>query len=172
MADATAVPTKMAQSKRVFTKNLTAHIVADLLITFCNRHGDLLTNLRLQRLLYYAQAWHLALYNEDLFRDDFQAWVHGPVQPDVYVRFQPHGTGLIDCEPPPWVVAKRIEQHIEHVMEVYGRFSAYDLERIACDEEPWREARRGLAIDDPATRSIDKGTMKRFYESKLEQEKA
>ncbi len=53
-------------------RDITAAIVADRIINFCHNHGDLITNLKLQRLLYYAQAWYLALHEKKLFQVKIQ----------------------------------------------------------------------------------------------------
>ena len=52
---------------------------ADFLLIECRERGDILTNLKLQKLLYYAQAWYLVLLNKPLFAEDFQAWAHGHI---------------------------------------------------------------------------------------------
>jgi len=46
--------------------------------------GEPITNLKLQKLLYYCQGWHLAYHEKVLFSDPIQAWVHGPAVPNVY----------------------------------------------------------------------------------------
>ena len=53
-----------------------AQEVADFFIKFSNEHGDNLTNLKLQKLLYFAQAWYLVFYKRPLFDNEIQAWVH------------------------------------------------------------------------------------------------
>lgn len=151
---------------RVFTKNITANIIADLIVGFCSEHGDLVTNLRLQKLLFFAQAWHLALRDKPLFPERFQAWVRGPVQPNVYARFHHFGSSPIEGTSSAWNVPKGVERHIADVMEAYGSFSSYELELIACDDEPWREARRGIPSDEPSANVIDEATMKRFYQAR------
>ena len=54
-----------------------ANQVAQNIIGFSHEHGDPISNLKLQKLLYYAQAWYLALYDVPLFDDPIEAWVHG-----------------------------------------------------------------------------------------------
>jgi uncharacterized phage-associated protein len=53
--------------------------------------GDVISNLKLQKLLYYAQGFHLAIYGERLFIEQIKAWKHGPVVPDIYHHFKKHG---------------------------------------------------------------------------------
>ena len=65
------------------------HQIADYFISKANADaGDPITHLKLQKVIYYAQAWYLALNDEDLVDDEFEAWVHGPVVRVLYDRFQ------------------------------------------------------------------------------------
>src|SRR5258708_4115865 len=57
--------------------------------------GDSITHLKLQKLVYYAQAWSLALRNKPLFDEDFVAWTHGPVVKSVWRRFKGYGLDAI-----------------------------------------------------------------------------
>lgn len=165
--DATALPFGERAVGNVTLKNFNALIAADLLIDFCNDHGDVVTNLKLQKLLYYTQAWFLALHNKPLFADRLEAWMNGPTQPEVYAKYSSFGPRPIEQDTCGYEVSKSITKHIWDVMEVYGGFSAFDLQRLACDEEPWRQARRGLAHDEPSNAVIDLATMKRYYKAQL-----
>lgn len=153
---------------RVNKPQITASIIADLIITFCNEHGDLVTNLKLQKLLYYAQAWYLAFFDEPLFEDRIEAWIRGPVQPEVYARFQHFGYNAINDIPKKWIVAQKITEHLEEVMSAYGDMSAYDLERLSCSEEPWKAARKGLAPSQPSKNEISHEAMKRCYRARID----
>ena len=66
----------------------TARQVANYIISFFQKKQEPITNLKLQKLLYYVQAWYLALYDEPLFDDKLEAWVHGASQPQVYSQFK------------------------------------------------------------------------------------
>lgn len=58
--------------------------------------GDLMTNLRLQKLLYFAQGWHLARYGTPLFDAPIEAWDYGPVVPEVYQEYKANrGNGIL-----------------------------------------------------------------------------
>ena len=50
--------------------------------------GDLISNMKLQKLLYYAQGYFLAIANEPLFHERIYAWTHGPVVPKVYHKYK------------------------------------------------------------------------------------
>jgi uncharacterized phage-associated protein len=73
----------------------TAAIVADRIVEFCLKQGDLVTSLKLQRLLYYVQAWYLAIYEQPLFQEPLYADPNGPIQPDVFNHFAPFGDGPV-----------------------------------------------------------------------------
>lgn len=61
--------------------------------------GDNITNLKLQKLLYYQQGYHLAAFDTPLFDESVEAWIYGPVVPVVYDYFQPYGaTSLPVCD--------------------------------------------------------------------------
>ena len=63
--------------------------------------GDMMTNLRLQKLLYFAQGWHLARFGRPLFDASIEAWPYGPVVPEVYRAYKEYGReGIASAEPP------------------------------------------------------------------------
>ncbi|HUZ03805.1 MAG TPA: type II toxin-antitoxin system antitoxin SocA domain-containing protein, partial [Acidobacteriaceae bacterium] len=62
-------------------KHTSASDIAKYFIASFQKKNKAISNLKLQKLLYYAQAWHLALYGSPLFSDSIEAWVHGPVVP-------------------------------------------------------------------------------------------
>ncbi|MBT9312155.1 Panacea domain-containing protein [Leptothoe kymatousa] len=103
--------------------------------------GDLISNLKLQKLLYYAQGFHLALYTSKLFQEDIRAWEHGPVVPDAYHEFKEFGSSAI---PAPEVMDFGIfdpetEELLDEVYAVYGQFSAWKLRNMTHEESPWKD---------------------------------
>ena len=70
--------------------------VVDYFLGFANETGEWITNLKLQKLVYYAQAWHLAIYSKPLFNTDFEAWVHGNVIHDLYSECKSWGNHNIE----------------------------------------------------------------------------
>jgi uncharacterized phage-associated protein len=80
-------------SKRAKPK-LSCHEVADYLLAKAaaeEEGNELISNLKLQKLLYYAQGVHLALHDVALFPEEIQAWMHGPVVPEVYQKYKDGG---------------------------------------------------------------------------------
>jgi uncharacterized phage-associated protein len=143
----------------------TANLVAECIISLSHAKHNPVSNLKLQKLLYYSQAWHLALFGEPLFDEDIEAWVHGPVVPEIFRRYR-------DCKwsPIPSLGvdnACQFRPHLEEVWRVYGRFSAFDLERLTHSEDPWKMARKGLAPDESSNNIITKSSMRDYYSARL-----
>jgi len=125
-----------------------------------------ITHLKLQKLLYYAQAWHLATKNKPLFAEDFQAWIHGPTLISQYDRFKKHQwlPVLEDIEFP-HLKNKSLVSHLEEVVDVFGAETAVKLELMTHNERPWQDARKGVSEDAPNAAVISKESMRTFYKS-------
>ena len=146
---------------------VTANMVADYFLYTAHDCGDLLTNLKLQKLVYYAQAWHLALYDEPLFEEHFEAWIHGPVQPELYRRFREYGWDRIGENPDKPKLSQLVKDLLDEILNIYDRFTARDLERMTHREEPWIEARDGAPIEDPSNNTISTDTMSKYFKTRL-----
>lgn len=142
--------------------------VADYFIGRAREVGEPITNLKVQKLVYYAQAWYLALYGKTLFDGDFEAWVHGPVNPTLYKRFRRFGWKSIDSTIEQPTLDAQVHEHLEEVWEVYGGLSAWDLERLTHQEEPWQQPRVGLASDEYCDTAIDPAIMATYYRRQKE----
>ena|ERR1700728_2033597 len=143
----------------------TADHIANAIIHLSRKRGiQDVTNLKLQKLLYYAQAWFLVFCKRPLFDDAIEAWVHGPVVPSVFRRFKSYGWSVIDCGvpvPPP--VNEQVLAHLGMVLHAYGSVQATRLERLTHQESPWKDARKGIAIDEPSHNVIQQAAMREFY---------
>ncbi len=119
--------------------------------------------MRLQKLVYYSQAWHLALTDEPLFADHVQAWRDGPVVPSLWRqhrgqrRVAQWAEGSVAGLPP------RSAEIIGLVCQVYGGLSGDDLSELTHSEAPWRDARKGLADDASSNAPISSDAMKTYY---------
>jgi len=143
----------------------TANLVAERIISLSHEKNAPVSNLKLQKLLYYSQAWHLALFKLPLFDEEIEAWVHGPVVPEIFRHYR-------DCKWSPIPDFKvnsayPFRSHLEEVWKVYGNFSAFDLERLTHSEDPWRNARIGLASDASCNVIITKACMRDYYSARL-----
>ena len=146
-----------------------AHTVADFVIAFSHEHGDPVSNLKLQKLLYYTQAWFLALYDRPLFDERIEAWVHGPAVPPVYGNFKEWTWQPITREVNyPDLPNEQIASHLSEVMDVYGELTAYQPEKLTHSEDPWKNARKGLPPDALSHEIISHDDMKRYYRAVAE----
>lgn len=128
-----------------------------------------MTNKKLQKLCYYAKAWYLALKNENLFDDEFQAWVHGPVNYDLYLEYRENGFSKI-----PMVELKDLGDMPEEVMDfahnifqAYGHLTGGELEIVTHGETPWIKARGCLEPWMSCQNTISEEDMKDFYRKKI-----
>ena len=110
--------------------------------------GDVISNLKLQKLVYYAQGFTLAVTGKPLFDEQIEAWQHGPVVPDLYHRYKDHGAFGI---PAPTNVdfskfPAEIKEILDEVYDVYGQFSAWKLRNMTHEEAPWKNTEIGDVI--------------------------
>jgi uncharacterized phage-associated protein len=129
------------------------------------RAGDSITHLKLQKLLFYAQAWALVLLEKPLFDEDFQAWQHGPVLRSVYDRFA--GSGYQALPTPSRrdqsAFEPEVEELLEDILSLYGEHSAKVLEDQTHREDPWVNARGGRPANAPCRTVISQESMRTFY---------
>jgi uncharacterized phage-associated protein len=140
-----------------------ASSISDFFIASLHECGDPLSNLKLQKLLYYAQAWHLAIFDAPLFAEDIEAWVHGPVVVSEYRRFKGWAWQPIMDNPAIPTLDDATKAHLQEVLEAYGSKNAYELEQLTHSEAPWKIARKGISEDEPSNEVISYEEMKKFY---------
>ena len=133
-----------------------------------------ITPMALQKLLYYAQAFYHALFGEDLFLDDCQAWAYGPVFPDVYYRYKEYGFNPID-KPTEYLqedfdelTTKEISL-LDAIIDSFGGYSGTVLRDITHNELPWLEARGSLLPSDRSITIINRNTINTYFSSVVEQ---
>lgn len=144
--------------------------VAQYFIDQCDTAaGDSITHLKIQKLLYYVQAWGMVLAKKSFFSEKFQAWAHGPVLPSVYHELKTHGFNNIAGE---IIVNKAqfdeaINEILTEVWGTYGELSAKHLEQLTHQELPWQEARGNISPEARSENEINPETMTYYY-SKLQ----
>lgn len=144
--------------------------------------GDLVTNKKLQKLLYYSKAWGLVYFSADggLVDEAFEAHVHGPVCPEVYSLYKKFLIAPIrddfDGMSPEDYLEKFRKDHssdadklelLDVVYEKYSPFTSMELELLSHKEKPWIEARRGLSPIENGHSIISEDLMKEYYTSKI-----
>ncbi len=146
--------------------------IADYFIALSNDTENLITNLKLQKLVYYVQAWHLAVFKEPIFKDNFEAWVHGPVIPQLYRDYKQFSYNPISEEKEASDIlfsnfGSEIQTILSDVTEEYFGRTAYELEQLTHSEDPWIKARNGIAASENSSQLIEQGSMKDYYSSVL-----
>jgi uncharacterized phage-associated protein len=125
---------------------LTASEVAGALVRRASQ--ERLSSSKVQSLLYYAQAWHLAIYDLSLFADEIEARECGPVAPAV----------LENIEKLKWVsLDEYVDEHLDCILKKYGSMNEESLRVLTRSEAPWMAARGA------GERVIEPGDMKLFY---------
>jgi len=132
--------------------------------------------LKLQKLVYYCDGWHLAYFEQPLINEDFEAWVHGPVVRSMWDHYKSLSNILSDIRLKSeysdkirnYINQVLNQQQIEllgDVIKEYGDKSSYHLEALSHSELPWREARNGYSQSERSEAVISKDTMKNYYQS-------
>ena len=136
-----------------------AHDIAKYFVSLVDEEaGDSITNLKLQKLLYYAQGGYLAYHDEPLFPEAIEAWTHGPVVPSVYRHYKQHGGEPIPVEPVNLeAYSEQVREVLDEVDKVFGQFTAGKLRAMTHNEPPWMQTPRGDVI------SLD--LMKEFFKT-------
>ncbi|WP_218837554.1 Panacea domain-containing protein [Gilliamella sp. Occ4-3] len=121
--------------------NLTCFDVANYILSLNdNDAGDLISNLKLQKLVYYTQGFSLAILGKPLFNEKIEAWMHGPVIPDLYHKYKSFGSGAIDTDNLDIDFSKFSEDEknlIQDVFNMYGQYSAWKLRNLTHEEPTW-----------------------------------
>ena len=127
--------------------------------------GDIISNLKLQKLLYYAQGIHLTKYDEPLFEDEIVHWPHGPVVISVYKEYKIHGTQAL---PIPEVIknissfSNTYKDSIRLTYNNYGRYSAWVLSQKTHQEDPWKNTNQDEIITKEAIKNFFKVELPRL----------
>ena len=130
-----------------------------------------MTHKKLQKLCYYAKAWYLALYDRNIVADQFEAWVHGAVQPDLYQRYKSYGFNYItESNFHNKVIPEEFISFAREIYEAYGELSGDELEKINHSELPWLNARKGYKPWESCNNIISEEDMKSYYRELLEDE--
>jgi uncharacterized phage-associated protein len=129
--------------------------------------GDAITHLKVQKLLYYAEAWHQVTNGEELLKEQFEAWAHGPVVREVYARLADKGwQALGPIDPPPPEFPQATVEVLELVTDLYDQFNAKQLEEMTHSDKPWIDARGNLAPEARCSTVMPKPAIKAYFEEK------
>lgn len=139
--------------------------VLDVAAYVLSRTGDVST-MKLQKLVYYSQAYHLVKTDRPLFLEEIEAWANGPVAPRLFALHR--GAYVVnERDLPPLADARRITageaETIDHVVRVLGSYTGASLSDLTHSEGPWKDARKGLPDGARSNALIDHASLRRYY---------
>ena len=103
--------------------------------------GELMSHLKLQKLVYYAQGFHLAVFDAPLFPEKIKAWTHGPVVPELYNEYKRYGNmpipAISDIDLSQYT--EEVKGLLDEIYDVYGQYSAWKLANLTHEEPPYTQ---------------------------------
>lgn len=138
-----------------------------------NDKNNYLSNLKLQKLLYYIQAWSYGINQKPLFDGDFEAWIHGPVNREIYNRFASTKNiyseiEMNDCINKDVKIDNDDAEFIDWILKNYAKFSGFELEKLSCSEIPWIKTRDMLDPYERCDKVISPDFIQEYYGEKWE----
>lgn len=128
-------------------------------------HAGGMTTMKLEKLVYYCQAWSLAWDGVPLFEEDFQAWANGPVCPELFATHKGNfwlGEDYYNSYEPYQFTSSQMET-MDAVLEGYGDKEPQWLSELTHKERPWRETRRGIKPGEFCDLVISKDLIQEYY---------
>jgi uncharacterized phage-associated protein len=142
--------------------------VGNYFLEVAERAKSSLTPMKIQKLVYFAHGWHLALKDGPLIVESVEAWEYGPVVPELYHELKKFGSGVVTGRMTrlvavgdgslnvmferPTITDSETQTLVDKVWNVYGGFDAVTLSAMTHRADtPWSEVRR----DNPGKRGVD-----------------
>lgn len=164
--------------------------VANFLLDLADREGRAITPMKLQKLLYFAHGWHLALTEEPLLNEQIEAWKWGPVVPSIYHEFKEFGAGPIEdsrvCRikrakgrvrlvpieiGDSGISSSRAKAVIRRVWKVFKRYTALQLSNMTHQPgTPWREVWDGMGPQKKMGKDIPDDTIRDYFHALITRE--
>jgi len=121
--------------------------------------------MKLQKLVYYCQAWSLVWDEKPIFKEKIEAWSNGPVVRELFNQYK--GLFVVDNIPigNPDRLEKNSKETVDSIIEFYGKYTAQQLVEMSHSEKPWKDARIGLNEIERGSREISKESMQEYYSS-------
>jgi uncharacterized phage-associated protein len=129
-----------------------------------------MTNMKVQKLLYYAQSLHLALYDEPLFDEEIQAWRYGPVCPPAYRFYSEFEAQQLPIPGKEYLsqIPDEKKKLLKEIWGYFGGYHAYRLSDMTHLEFPWKKARKGLPPEARSTEPILLEDLRALGDQKLD----
>jgi uncharacterized phage-associated protein len=158
--------------------------VANSILQLCRTGGiSDVSPMKLQKLIYYAHAWHLAFLGTPLIREEVQAWKFGPVIEDIYFAFKEFGNTTITNNASelvfndnglqlltPFVDAEddNANRLLSEIIRIYGSYSPIQLSNLThADDEPWRIVANQYNEELPRNIEIPNSLIESIFKNRL-----
>lgn len=129
-----------------------------------------MTNKKIQKMLYYAYSWYIVTNNDDakkiqniLFKNQPEAWIHGPVFPTIYEKYKSYGRNLIPKIESEVNIDLETNKFLDMIIKIFGKFDGDQLELMTHNELPWQKSRRDLDSDSPSNNIIEMEDIYNYY---------
>ncbi len=138
--------------------------VFDVAAYILDRTGPI-SAMKLQKLVYYCQAWSLVWDERPLFGEVIEAWASGPVVPDLFACHR--GQFMVSSIPKgnPALLDEAAKETIDAVVQFYGKKTSQWLSDLTHREAPWRDARKGILDGARSNEPITLESMAEYYGS-------
>jgi uncharacterized phage-associated protein len=137
--------------------------VHDLATAILKKHGPM-SAMKLQKLVYYCQAWSLIWEESPIFSERIEAWAGGPVVPSLYYKHRKQFE-VSDWDGDPNALTPKQAETVDSVLKFYGKKTGQWLSDLTHSEDPWLKARKGLAALERGNREITIASMAEYYGS-------
>lgn len=117
---------------------ISAHNIAIYIINWCRNHNILITNLKLQKLLYFVQGEYSKEKGVQLISDDFYAWQLGPVIPSVYSEYSIYSSSALPVQTQDVSLNNEVTSIIDIILQKYAYYATWNLVEISHQQDPWK----------------------------------
>lgn len=126
---------------------------------FYEKNGQHMDEMRMHKLMYFAQRESLMYNNEPLFDATFYGWKYGPVLKEVRYDFKKYLSldGLLNLN---FQVTEDTKSLLRSVFDRYGSLSPWKLSALSHEEFSWKMARSGLDYKDNGQVALSLAAMK------------
>lgn len=146
-----------------------------LLSKYILKKSGKMNAIKLQKTMFFVEAFHLAIFNKSLVGENFEAWVNGPVLRSVYNEYKSQSKASYIISVPEfdetsfWRQFENPKQlyTIDKVIEYLNRFDSRSLSESSHRHLPWKEAREGLTANEKSDDPISKDLIRKYYRKLL-----
>jgi uncharacterized phage-associated protein len=118
-----------------------------------------MSNKKLQKMCYYAKAWYLALYDDSIIDESFEAWVHGPVNRALHKKYRDYGGDLIKDDVASNDIPADLLAYVKQVYDAYGHMDGDELEIISNCANETEKRKKAESEKDARKGSFSKGAV-------------